>query len=140
MNTPFEEIRDSLLSMITSYEYLNYTEEELNEEFNMLMKRALTKFKCKKNIIPNYDMEEFNRELGELEVLVISLGMLSEWLRPKIYSITNLKPQLSMKDYQQFSNANMLKELKSLKEITDKDFHYWMQQYALQSRIKGGDI
>lgn len=140
MNTPFEEIRDSLLSMITSYEYLNYTEEELNEEFCILMKRSLAKFKCKKNITPNYDMEEFDRELSELEVLVISLGMLSEWLMPKIYSVTKLKTQLSMKDYQQFSNANMLKELQSLKEITDKDFHYWMQQYSLQSRIKGGDI
>lgn len=137
MNTPFSEVFNSFLSRITDYSVLTLNEEEINEEFNLLMKKALAKFKTKKNLKPDYELGEFNRELDEMEILIISLAMVSEWLQPKILSVTLLKPSLSMKDYQQFSEANQLDKLMALKKITDKDFHYWMQQYSLQSRIRG---
>lgn len=137
MNTPFSEVFNVFLSKITDYGILTLNEDEINEEFNLIMKKALAKFKTKKDLKPNYELGEFNRELDEMEILIISLAMVSEWLQPKIYSITMLKQQLSMKDFQQFSNANMLAQLQELKKITDKDFHYWMQQYSLQSRIRG---
>lgn len=137
MNTTFDEVMFLFLSRITDYSVLTLNEEEINEEFNLLMKKALAKFKTKKNLKPDYELGEFNRELDEMEILIISLAMVSEWLQPKIYNITILKQQLSMKDFQQFSNANMLAQLQELKKITDKDFHYWMQQYSLQSRIRG---
>lgn len=137
MNTTFQDVYNMFLSRITDYSILNLNEDEINEEFKILLKKALAKFRTKKDLIPDYELEEFNRELDEMEILIISLAMVSEWLYPKIYSITMLKQQLSMKDYQQFSNANMLAQLQELKKITDKEFHYWMQQYSLQSRIRG---
>ena len=137
MNTTFTDVFNMFLSRITDYSILTLNEDEINEEFNLLMKKALAKFKTKKNLKPDYELGEFNRELDEMEILIISLAMVSEWLQPKILSITLLKNQLSMKDFQQFSNANQLDKLMELKKITDKDFHYWMQQYSLQSRIRG---
>lgn len=137
MNTTFTDVFNMFLSRITDYSILTLNEDEINEEFNLLMKKALAKFKSKKNLTPNYELREFNRELDEMEILIISLAMVSEWLQPKILSITLLKNQLSMKDFQQFSNANQLDKLMALKSVTDKDFHYWMQQYSLQSRIRG---
>lgn len=137
MNTTFTEVFSVFLSKITDYSILTLNEDEINEEFNLIMKKALAKFKTKKNLIPDYELGEFNRELDEMEILIISLAMVSEWLQPKILSVTLLKNQLSMKDYQQFSNANQLDKLMALKQITDKDFHYWMQQYSLQTRIRG---
>ena len=137
MNTTFTEVYNMFLSRITDYSILTLNEDEINEEFNLIMKKALAKFKTKKNLMPDYELGQFNRELDEMEILIISLAMVSEWLQPKILSITLLKNQLSMKDFQQFSNANQLDKLMELKKITDKDFHYWMQQYSLQSRIRG---
>lgn len=137
MNTTFQEVFNMFLSRITDYGILTLNEDEINEEFNLIMKKALAKFKTKKNLKPDYELGEFNRELDEMEILIISLAMVSEWLQPKILSVTLLKPSLSMKDYQQFSEANQLDKLMALKKITDKDFHYWMQQYSLQSRIRG---
>lgn len=137
--TEFQEIFDSFLQKITNYdEYINFTDEELTTELTMFMKKSLAKFMNAKNITPDYMMETFNRELTQLEIEIISSGMLCEYLTAKIYSIDLLKQSLSSKDFQLYSQANHIKELREVKSMCDKDFHYWQSRYGLSSFIKDG--
>lgn len=134
-NTPFEEVYSLFLSMITDYNLAEFTEEELNEELLTHMKRALSNF-INTDIKINEDIEVFNKRLSGLEINIITLGMLSSYLNQKLYNSSLLKQQLSMKDYQQFSNANMIQQISELKSKTDKEFHYYQQRYSLQQFIK----
>lgn len=139
MVTYFEEVFDSFLSKITTFdEYLSLTEEELNEELAMLLKKSLAKFINKKDIICNYDMESFNRVLDDLEIEIISFGMVDEWLSPKINNIELLKQSLSSKDFTLYSQANHLKELLELKSKAESDFQYWIGRYSMNNVFKEG--
>ena len=138
MGTYFEDVFDSFLSKITAYdEYLSLTEDELNTELKMLLKSALAKFINKKNLIADYDMDCFNRTLDELEIEILAYGMVVSWLTPKINNIELLKQSLSSKDFNFYSQANHLKELKDLKADAEKDFQYWIGRYTLNSMIYG---
>lgn len=138
METYFEEVYETFLSKITSYDYLNFTEEELNEELKVCLKSALSRFISKKNLIPNYDMECFNRPLDELEIEILSLGMIVSWLAPQINSIELLKPVMSSKDFTVYSQANHLSELRGIKSDADKDFQYWVGRYDLNKLVRNG--
>jgi len=135
MPTEFTEVFQFFLNMISEYSYLGFTEDELNEELTLHMKKSLANFVNKKNIIANYDMESFNRNLTDLEMNIISIGMLSSYLNQKLYASSLLKPNLASKDYKIFSNANLISQISQLKKETDSNFHYWCQRYSLQRFI-----
>lgn len=139
MNTPFEEVFDVFLSKITDYEILKLEEEEINEELEMVLRKAFSRFVTIKKCRLDKELKEFTRELTDLEINIIATFMLSEWLKPKIYAISLLKQSLSSKDYSMYSQANHLKELIDLKTVTDKDAHYWMNRYNIMSNFKKGD-
>lgn len=139
MNTPFEDVISVFLSKITDYSILELDEEDLNEEFRMILFKAFSRFVTIKKCKLDKYLGEFTRELTDLEINIISSFMVSEWLTPKIYSITLLKPSLSSKEFTTYSQANHLKELIEIKTKIDKESHYWMNRYSLMSNFKRGD-
>lgn len=139
MGTYFEDIFTVFLSKITTFEeYTSLTEEELNIELKMLLKTAISKFISKKNLVADYDMECFNRELEDLEVEILACGMVVSWLTPKINNIELLKQSLSSKDFTFYSQANHLKEIRDLKADAEKDFQYWIGRYDLNRMARNG--
>ena len=136
MNTQLEEIYGLFLSSITDYDYLELETEDFNNEMLMLLKKSLSKFRYKDNIKIDSDLGEFSKELTDSEMNVISLGMLSEYLKSKIYNIELLRMNLGSKDWQMYSQANHLKELMELKKETDADFHYYMGVLNLDNALK----
>lgn len=132
--TSFDDVFGLFLSKITTFEeYLNLSEEELNEEMKVLLRTSMAKFINKKDIILDYNSGTFNRQLSDLEIEIISLGMVSAWISPKINNIELLKQNLGSKDFTRYSQANHLKELKELKSGAEKDFLYWTNRYVLEN-------
>ena len=138
MPTEFTEVYEMFLSKITDYDILKLDEDELNQEFKMLLKKALARFVYIKDVSVDYDFEQFSRELTELEIDIISSYMVSAWISPKINSITLLRQSLSSKDFSMYSQANHLKELMELKDSTEKDAQYWASRYSLIDFAKNG--
>lgn len=136
--TSFDDVIALFLSKITTFEeFLNLTEEELNEEFTIALKSAMAKFISKKDILADYNGRTFNRTLTDLEQEIISLGMVLAWITPKVNNVELMKPMLSSKDYTVFSQANHLKEMQEMKANAENDFHYWINRYILQN-VMGG--
>jgi hypothetical protein len=135
--TSFQEVYDYFLSKITTYnEYINLTQEELEVELNQLLKVSLSECVSFKDISADYILNEFNRDLTDLEMNIISYNMVVHYLSPKINNIEILKQSLSSKDYEIYSQANHLKELMNLRRDSIQQFHYWMNRYGYLKRLE----
>jgi hypothetical protein len=135
--TSFQEVYDYFLSKITTYsEYTDLTYEELQVELQQLLRVSLSECVSFKDISADYILSEFNRDLTDLEMNIISYNMIVHYLSPKINNIELLKQSLSSKDYQIYSQANHLKELMNLRNEGIQQFHYWMNRYGYLERLK----
>ena len=105
-----ENVLSMYLRLITEYDYLDYTEEELMEDFREVLDMAVVIIQLQ-GIFENnsYDMDfGFDKELSVKEAYLIANAAVLVWLEPKVKSAEMLAAQLTSTDFTQFSNANRL--------------------------------
>ena len=136
MNTPIEDVVELYLAKIENYDYLNYSEEELLEELNPMLKSAISKL-FTLDLTIDWDMGEFNRELSPIEQNIIAYGLVEEFISQKVNSIKVLENHLAMKDYNLYSSANMLKQLQTALARAQSDVQYWETRLAWHNKAKG---
>ena len=100
-----ENVLSMFLRIITEYDYLDFTEEELVTDFEEIMSMAIVELQLQ-GLLLDIDSEEFvsNRSI---EYIVAHASVLI-WLEPKVNSAEMLAAQLTSTDFTQFSNANRL--------------------------------
>ena len=100
-----ENVLSMFLRIVTEYDYLDFTEEELVTDFEEIMSMAITELQLQ-GLLLDIDSEEFvsNRSI---EYIVAHASVLV-WLEPKVNSAEMLAAQLTSTDFTQFSNANRL--------------------------------
>lgn len=100
-----ENVLSMFLRIVTEYDYLDFTEEELIADFEEIMYMAITELQLQ-GLLLDIDSEEFvsNRSI---EYIVAHASVLV-WLEPKVNSAEMLAAQLTSTDFTQFSNANRL--------------------------------
>lgn len=135
MNTTLEEIISLYLAKIENYDYLQYTEEELLEELKPMLLSATSKL-FSLDVKIDFDMEEFNRELEPIEQNLIALGLVEEFLTQKVNSIKVLKNHLTTKDFNLYSSANMLKQLRETLNSASKEKCYLETRYEYKKRTR----
>ena len=136
LNTELQEIYGMFLSNITDYSIPLLSDEDFEEEMLMLLKKSIAKFRFKKDIAIDEFMGTFTRELKEEEKNILALGMVSEWVKPKIYSVEVMKMKMNSKDYQLYSESNMLTTLQKIKKEADAEFDYYMDIYSLDTTLE----
>lgn len=137
MNTPFETVYKYFMKKIESYDVLGLTDEEINEDNLDKLMVAMGNFTTLKGVTLDLDCEEFSRELTQLEINILSLWMLTEWIKPRLLTEENLYDRLGSKDYKNHSPANMLDKLTALKQEVDNEAHYWTKKYSFIKRNRG---
>lgn len=128
---PYSDVYEYFLSMIADYSFLNFTDEELEEELETKLRLALSKLPSLRDIQMNPNMGSFSRPLTEQEKSILAQAMLVEWLSQKVFNVKYMRNQMSSKDFTIFSNANFLKEMIALQQYADKELHYQLTQYNL---------
>ena len=100
-----ENVLSMFLRIVTEYDYLDFTEEELVTDFEEIMSMAIVELQMQ-GLLLDIDSEEFvsNRSI---EYIVAHASVLI-WLEPKVNSAEMLAAQLTSTDFTQFSNANRL--------------------------------
>ena len=100
-----ENVLSMFLRIVTEYDYLDFTEEELVTDFEEIMSMAIVELQLQ-GLLLDVDSEEFvsNRSI---EYIVAHASVLV-WLEPKVNSAEMLVAQLTSTDFTQFSNANRL--------------------------------
>ena len=136
MNTELEEIYGMFLSSITDYNIPLMSNDDFEEEMLVLLKKSIARFRFKKDIAIDELMGEFTRELTDEEKNILALGMVSEWVKPKIYSVEVMKMKMNSKDYQLFSESNHIDKLRNIKKEADAEFDYYMDIYSLDTTLE----
>jgi len=114
MATPYEKLYENLLPKFKSYEIPLMTEEEVKEYLHDYIIPAVARFHvCRKDLSDRDDeLECFNSDLSDDEIEILSNYLLLEYIDSTyIRTPTLLKVNLSSKDFNSYSPANMLDKL-----------------------------
>ena len=133
---PYSEVYDYFLGMITEHQFLNFTDEELEEEFESKLRLALSKLPALGDIQMNAHTGSFSRPLTEQEKGLLAQAMLVEWLSHKVYNVQHMRNHMSSKDFTIFSHANFLKQMMELQQYADRELHYQLTQYSIYQLVR----
>lgn len=124
-HTPYEKIYGRFLNKITDYAIL----DQLNKGNQDFVKRrmlsylngAIALFTYGGDKLQNRDdeLEQFNTLLSDLEIEILAKLMVVEYLSPVLINSDKIETRLSSKDFNEFSSANLIKEVR---EIRDKEY------------------
>ncbi len=107
--TSVTDVYDAFLSKVLDDEWVNWTWEEVQEDFSKLLDCAITWFK-----FPKHDLTiqagYFLEDLDQQEIQILASYMKVEWLNRCILTWENIKPLYEERD---FSQANLLDKLNS---------------------------
>jgi hypothetical protein len=132
MATPFQDIYTIFLSKIKDYSLLSITNEELEENLWTWLSSGFVNFrKCKVDL---YDCDlvtkQFNSTLSGEEKEIVARLMLVEYLTPHIVKDSLLNEKLNSKDYQTYSPANQIKEIRELRNMLTSEVQNMMILYT----------
>ena len=133
MPTPYEKIYENLLPKFRDYEIPFMTEDEVKEQLHDYIVPAISKFHiCDKDLSDrNDELEQFNIELSEKEIEILSNYALLEYIDSNyIRTPVILKASLSSSDFNAFSNANLLSKLLNMHDVYRKENETLLSQYA----------
>lgn len=135
MSTSYSQVFEVFANKITDFEWHKYVNEEIDEMLEKYMKSACAKFRtCKIDLSDrNNELKQFNNELDDEMIDIITTGMVVEWLSPKVYHSSNLQAFLNTRDFNIISPANLLAQVKSAfneckiefkSMVTDYSYHH----------------
>jgi hypothetical protein len=130
--TSYNEIYNTFLGKISDYDFLELPKEEVETIMKNYLKSAIVWFtSCRQDLSDRDDvLEQLNITLTDEEIEILGTLMIIEWLKPRINTTENLKQHMSTKDFQMFSQANHLKELKDLKKDCMRESQQLMSRYS----------
>ena len=122
MGTPFTILYDGVLRNLKDYDFFNMSQEEVYSVLSDYVRPAVAAFSgCKKDLTQRTD-SEFTIALTDTEIEILINYMTIEWIDSNYIRVPlALKQTLSSKDFNAFSQANHLKEMRELREMYRKD-------------------
>lgn len=129
--TPLSNIYSIFLNKISDYNFISLKLEDLEKIEYEYLKSAKAKFiQCKSDLTIDDNLKAFVYDLSDLEQEILSSLMVIEWLQPKIYHSDLLEQRLTPKDFQVYSSANHIKELRELKKDMEKQINDLISAYS----------
>ena len=119
MGTELQVVYDAFLAKMLEDEWTGWSQEELAEELEEILKGALPYFKFPKQSLA-YKDGYFDSNLNNHEIQILATYMKVEWLNRTILTWENVKPLYVEKD---FSQANLIDKFRALLEREEKKAH-----------------
>ena len=118
MATPYETIYNRALNKLEDPQLLMMPEEDLEEMLHGYLLSAIAKHrKCEHDLSDrDEELKQFNSDLSDLEIEILSILVLREWICQRLYSVTNVLQVFSGKETKWFSQAQHIAELRALDE------------------------
>jgi hypothetical protein len=125
----FEQFKDK----ITDYDLPQFEAEMQNDILCNIQRKACAKFKriCKSDLSDRDDeLMQFNVELSEEEIDILTEWMVNIWLTPLLNNMDNMRNKLSTKDFSMFSPANLLITMQNVHTTSRKRAKSMMNEYS----------
>ena len=107
------DVYDAFLPKMLEDEWLNWTDEEREEDWRSLLDAAIPYFKFPRVSLEIVDDEFVDENVSNDEIQILATYMKCEWLNRTILTWENVKPLYVERD---FSQANLIDKLKQLLE------------------------
>ncbi|HCT0718857.1 TPA: hypothetical protein LQO55_002150, partial [Staphylococcus pseudintermedius] len=133
--TEFNLIYDKFLSKITDFSYAQLDKETLEEDLKKKLIQALAYFTQLEDKKAEYVDNVFISDLSVLEQEILANIMVINHLDKFIVSEDNMRILLNSKDYKQYSQATLLKELKSTKAEYQSDVEAMKNAYSFRNKF-----
>ncbi len=133
MATLYKDIYNPFLERISDTDILSFTETDRKSILHGLMVRACTKFErfCTVDLQDRDDIQEqFNNDLNDEIIDIITTGMVVEWIKPKYFFNENLQNVLNTKDYNMYSPANLLNQIRETYLEVKKEYENMVNKYS----------
>ncbi|EGQ3258144.1 hypothetical protein O0C83_07175 [Staphylococcus pseudintermedius] len=137
--TEFNLIYDKFLSKITDFSYAQIDKETLEEDLKKKLIQALAYFTQLEDKKAEYVDNVFISDLSVLEQEILANIMVINHLDKFIVSEDNMRILLNSKDYKQYSQATLLKELKSTKAEYQSDVEAMKNAYSFRNKFRKKD-
>ena len=139
MATPFSEIYERAIFKFADRNLLKLTDDEKEAVLEKYLLSSQARFSniCRIDLSDrDEEKKQYNNTLDEASIEILALGVAYYWLRARVLRVELMKNNLSTKDFTVFSNANLLKEVRSTRDMLYKEWLGLMNDYS----FRNGDI
>lgn len=118
MATPYEKIYERFLSKITDFNLVEMDDYSFDKMMQDWLNSSIVRMRrCKHDLSLRDDVvQEFTEDLSDLEVELLSLGMVDAWVTPMLNSTELTLQFIGGKEEKYYSQAQHLSELRNLKK------------------------
>ena len=116
MATPYETIYTRCLAKLEDPTLAMLPEEDLEEMLHGYLMSAIAKHrKCEHDLSDrDEELNQFNCDLSDLEIEILSILTVREWISQHLHSVTNVMQVFGGKEEKWFSQASHIKELREM--------------------------
>lgn len=135
--TLYSTIYKRFLNKISDVKMLELADDDIQEMLHEWLTSAISKFKKCKNDLSDRDdeLEEFNIDLLDIEIEILSIMMVKEWLEPQLNSTLITSQFFGSKEEKWFAQSNQLAQLMALSKKTELEARKLIRDYGYQSYI-----
>lgn len=145
MATPYTDIYDFFLEKIEDYSYIDPeiypTMEDLHAQLRKYLRSAIVRFTQSNVNLQDRDEEnkQFNADLNDFEMEILSLLMVLAYIQPKITSVQNMEQRLTDREYTSFSQGKHLQEMIALKKELQSEVSQLTSAYTFADGLNDLD-
>ena len=134
MATKYSDIYNRAMFRFTDYGFLDVYEDRRDEIMRNFLKAAQVEFANSCTEINDYndENEEFNSDLSDEVQEILALGVAYQWLSQKTLNSELLRNSMIRKDYNTYSPANLLKEMRTLRDDIYKEYRGKINEYSFR--------
>lgn len=143
MATPYSDIWGLFTNKVTDFTFSSLAQADLEVILTKYMTSAIAKFTdCEQDLTNRDDTDDethdptFNITLTGLEQEILVSLMMIEWIDGKLKRSDLLKQSLSSKDLKTYSAANLIEELRKVRQ----DEQDYVDKLIIDYTYKGKDI
>lgn len=126
MATPYSDIYRAFIFKVKAYDLMMLLDEDREEILSVYL-NAVCRHISKK--VQNYaDLSarddvscEFSDDIDDELIDIIAECMITEWLKPQIYSDELLESRLNTKDFTEYSPAKLIEQIRNVYEMSKKE-------------------
>lgn len=134
MATEYTVLYDSVLDKVRDYLFAGIEQEDIYRILKEYLRPAIVKFEECRNNLSDRDDEQFNVDLTDVEIEILSNYMVVEYLDANYIRIPNmLKSTLTSKDFNTYSPANQLEKVTNIRRMYFEENAQLMRNYSYEN-------
>ena len=137
--TSYDTIFNRFLQKITDYKLLELSNDDVHQMMNGWLKSSIAKFRRCKNDLSQRDdeIEMFTSDLEDIEIEILAMLMVGEWLEPQLNSELYTSQFFGGKEERFFAQSNQLDKLMNLYTNNKLACQKLMRDYAYRQAMWG---